>query len=180
MDLDFSKNYFELFGLPVSFELDASLMAERYRQLQSELHPDRYANASDQERRLSVQGASLINEAYQTLGTPLERARYLLQLKGVDTESGQDMSSDPMFLMEQIELREEMEAIESQADPFAALDKMDARIRSWNRELQQEFADAYAKDEFEKASKATQKLQFFNRLFDEIKRLEEKLEHELI
>jgi molecular chaperone HscB len=90
------------------------------------------------------------------------------------------MSSDPMFLMQQIELREEMEAIESQADPFAALGEMDARIRSWNRELQQEFADAYAADELEQAGKATQKLQFFNRLFDELKRLEEKFEHELI
>jgi molecular chaperone HscB len=180
MDLDFSKNYFELFGLPVGFELDEQLLAERFRHLQSELHPDRYANASDQERRLSVQGASLINQAYQTLRIPLERAKYLLQLKGIDTDSGQDMSSDPMFLMQQIELREEMEAIEGQADPFAALDKMDARIRSWNRELQQEFAEAYAEDELEQAGKATQKLQFFNRLFDEIKRLEEKLEHELI
>jgi molecular chaperone HscB len=180
MDLDFSKNYFELFSLPVGFDLDNSKLAEHYRSLQSELHPDRYASASEQERRLSVQGASLINEAYQTLKTPLSRARYLLELRGIDLESGQNLSSDPMFLMQQIELREEMEAVQGQADPLSALDKLDAQVRDWNKQLQQEFAEAYAVDELEKAGQAVLKLQFFNRLFDEIKRLEEQLEHELI
>ena len=180
MDLDFSKNYFELLGLPVGFDLDIAKLSENFRNLQSELHPDRYANASEQERRLSVQGASLINEAYQTLKTPLNRARYLLELRGVDLDSGQDMSSDPMFLMQQIELREEIESVKAKPDPLSALDKLDARVRTWSRELQQEFADAYAADDLEHAGQAVLKLQFFNRLFDELKRLEDQLEHELI
>ena len=71
---DFSKNYFELFGLPVGYIVDAKALAERYRELQRIVHPDRFANASDQERRLSVQGAALINEAYETLKDPIARS----------------------------------------------------------------------------------------------------------
>ncbi len=71
--LDFSKNYFELFGLPVGFIVDTDALAENYRELQRVIHPDRYANASEQERRLSVQGASRINEAFETLKDPIGR-----------------------------------------------------------------------------------------------------------
>ena len=53
--LDFSKNYFALFELPEHYDLDTADLAERYRELQRVVHPDRYANASEQERRLAVQ-----------------------------------------------------------------------------------------------------------------------------
>ncbi|HXK57292.1 MAG TPA: hypothetical protein PLZ16_11665 [Gammaproteobacteria bacterium] len=56
--LDFSKNYFELFGLPVGYIIDKVQLAERYRELQRVVHPDRFANASEQEKRLSMQGRS--------------------------------------------------------------------------------------------------------------------------
>jgi molecular chaperone HscB len=64
---DFQRNYFELFDLPVGFALDQATLGARYRQLQRELHPDRYAGASAHEQRLAVQYSSLINEAYATL-----------------------------------------------------------------------------------------------------------------
>ena len=81
--MSLTQNFFELFDIPVAFQIDSGLVAERYRKLQQALHPDRFANASDSERRLSVQRTAQVNEAFQTLKSPLLRARYLLQLKGI-------------------------------------------------------------------------------------------------
>ena len=64
MQQDFSKSYFELFDMPVEYDVDMGKLQSRYRELQRLTHPDRFASASDQERRLSVQQAALINEAY--------------------------------------------------------------------------------------------------------------------
>jgi len=84
--LNFSQNYFELFGLPNQFHTDLNALSERYRELQRVTHPDRYANASDQEKRIAMQGATLINEAFQTLKNPLQRAQYMLSLKGLNAD----------------------------------------------------------------------------------------------
>ena len=70
-----TQNHFELFGFPLVFDIDQTQLAERYRELQRSLHPDRFANASEQERRVSVQKAAQVNEAFQTLKAPLARAR---------------------------------------------------------------------------------------------------------
>jgi molecular chaperone HscB len=179
-DLDFSRSYFELFGLPESYDIDTALLAERYRSMQAALHPDRFASASDQERRLSVQGASWINEAYETLKDSLSRARYLLQLKGVDSDADKDTASDPAFLMQQIELREQLEQVESASDPLSALDQVAGEIRQWNLDLQEQFAVAYSGGDLDTARQSVLKMQFFNRLFDELRRKEEKLEDTLM
>ena len=71
---DFSKNYFDLFGLPVAFLLDANALAERYREVQKVVHPDRYASASEGEQRLAFV-ASLVVGPIQEL---LHLHRYIL------------------------------------------------------------------------------------------------------
>ena len=119
--VDFSKNYFELFGLPVGFRLDKAALSERYRELQRVVHPDRFASGSDQERRISLQQATLVNEAFESLKDPLKRAQYLLQLNGIHDE-GRETTKDTAFLMEQMELREALAEARHQADPHAALD----------------------------------------------------------
>ena len=106
MQADLSKNYFELFDLPASFDLDPADLAVRYRQLQRLFHPDRFASAPAPERRLSVQMTAQINAAFQTLKDPVARARYLLGLSGFDTAEETDTNMQPAFLMEQMELRE--------------------------------------------------------------------------
>ncbi len=119
-------NYFELFGLPTRFSLDTQLLAERHRELQRTFHPDKYANASPVERRLAVQRAAEINQAFHTLSDPVERARYLLQLQGVETEQAAAVSQ--AFLMEQMEMREALAEIREQPDPVAALEALIAAI----------------------------------------------------
>ena len=72
--MDFNTDHFSLFELPASFRLDAALLDRRYLEMQSRVHPDRFASAGDAERRLSLQWATRVNEAYQTLKKPLPRA----------------------------------------------------------------------------------------------------------
>ena len=104
-------NYFELFHLAPSFVLDANQLAVQYRQLQQQYHPDRYAAASDGERLQALQQASDVNAAYQTLKDPLSRAEYLLTLQGLDIRDEQQTLQDPEFLMQQLDWREELEAL---------------------------------------------------------------------
>ena len=83
---DFSRDHFELLGVPVKYAVDPARLERGYRDLQSQVHPDRFASATEAERRVAMQWATRANEAFRTLKDPVERARYLLQLKGYDTE----------------------------------------------------------------------------------------------
>ena len=78
-----TQNHFELFSLPQSYVLERAQLDARYRDMQRSVHPDRYASASDRERRISMQQATQINEAYEVLKDPLKRGRYLLALLGL-------------------------------------------------------------------------------------------------
>ncbi len=104
--IDFNADHFLLFKLPRLFRIDSGLLDQHYRALQAQIHPDRFANACDSERRLSLQWATQVNEAYQSLKTPLRRAQYLLLLAGheLDTHNNTAMPSD--FLIEQMDWRE--------------------------------------------------------------------------
>src|SRR5574343_2030981 len=104
--MDLTADFFSLFELPKSFRLNLSELDSRYRDVQAQVHPDRFANASDAERRLSMQWATHANEAYQTLKKPLERAKYLLHLAGYDIQAESNTAMPADFLMEQMEWRE--------------------------------------------------------------------------
>ena len=103
MAADHSTTHFQRFDLPQSFDVDAALLDERYRDSQRAVHPDRFVNASDQERRLSMQQATLLNEGYRILKDPLRRGRYLLELQGYRFDDEHHTTSDTAFLMEQRE-----------------------------------------------------------------------------
>ena len=104
--MSIAKNFFEIFSLPASWEMDQSVLDKKFRTLQLTFHPDRYANKNDFEKRLAVQTASTINQAYETLSSPLLRAQYLLKLEGFDADQESHITSDGQFLMQQMVLRE--------------------------------------------------------------------------
>jgi len=171
------QNYFELFGLKPAFELDIDSIAARYRDLQRAVHPDKFANAPDQERRLSVQQAAQINEAYQTLKLPLSRARYLLELNGI-TLNDNDTAMEPMFLMEQMELRESLAEVRGKPDPFAALMTLRDTIEGKERDFVADLSAAFGSGEqsaLEGARETVRKLQFMEKLLRELEELEEEL-----
>jgi molecular chaperone HscB len=102
----FDKNHFELLGLPIAYSVDPARLERGYHDLQTRVHPDRFASGSDAERRVAMQWATRANEAFRTLRDPLERARYLLRLKGYDTGEESNTAMPPDFLMQQMEWRE--------------------------------------------------------------------------
>ena len=104
--MDFKANHFALFGIKPAFRLDLSDLDSRYRDIQAQVHPDRFAHAGEAERRLSMQWATHANEAYQSLKKPLERAKYLLHLAGHDIQAESNTAMPADFLMEQMEWRE--------------------------------------------------------------------------
>jgi len=173
-----SQNYFSLFDLPVSFTINLDELESRYRDLQRALHPDRYASASDQERRISVQQTAHLNEAFHTLRDIPRRARYLLELKGIDFDDEKDTHFDGAFLMEQMELREELEAIEQAPDP---LEKVTQFLADLSQRKQRIFVglEALFSDEspenLDKAKQTVQKIRFLNRLQQEAEEQEEVL-----
>jgi len=175
--------YFELFGLPQSYVVDRALLDSRYRELQRSMHPDRFVNAGDLERRLAAQQATRINQAYQTLKDPLLRGRYLLELAGIDHHDEHRTTRDARFLMEQMELREALEEVRGAADAFAALGAIMDRIGSELDDLVAEVAGLLERndpDSLVAAGAALMKMQFYRRLQEEAVELEMQLEDELV
>jgi len=107
--VDFAADHFALFGLPKRFRLDRSALDSAWRDLQSRVHPDRFAAGSDAEKRVALQWASRVNEAYRVLRSPLQRARYLCEMAGHDVQAESNTAMAPAFLMQQMEWREALE-----------------------------------------------------------------------
>ncbi len=181
--LDFNQSYFKLFGLSEQFALDTSALATAFRELQAQYHPDRFVNADDQERRIAVQSTGYINEAHEALKSPRLRARYLLTLKGIEFDDEIDTTSDGMFLMQQMEMREALEDAQNASDdPEEALDeveKVGKEVKSLSESLQNDFLSNYDAEDFTAAKEAVLKMKFFERLSNEVKTLTEKLEDEM-
>ena len=127
--MDFRADHFALFGLNRAFRLDLSDLDSRYRDIQAQVHPDRFAHAGEAERRLSMQWATHANEAYQTLKKPLERAKYLLHLAGHDIQAESNTAMPADFLMEQMEWREAVIDARSGGDHHE-LEHLHNRLRS--------------------------------------------------
>ena len=172
------KNHFELFDLPVAFDINANDLAARYRELQRRVHPDKFANAPDQERRLSVQTTALINEAFQTLKDPVRRGRYLLSLRGIDIDEETDSAMDAAFLMEQMEWRESLEDMRHADDLRSQLTELTERIHQRMQDKIAQFRSAFEQgslQDIKRARNLVREMQFLEKMRQEIDDLEEEL-----
>ena len=174
--LNLKQNYFDLFGIDVGFDIDKSTLRARQQKLQAEFHPDRFVTGSDHEKRLSVQQASWVNEAYQTLLDPVKRSRYLLKLSGVEVKDESETTSDTDFLMEQIELREELDACRSHAQPLEQCDALELKLQGKLQMLADEFVGNYQAGKFDQAMAISRKMQFIQRLQEQVSELQLELE----
>ncbi len=119
-------NDFALFELPQQFAIDRAQLDERWKALQREVHPDRFAAEGAAAQRVAMQWSVRINEAYQRLKDPLKRAAYLCELRGVPVNAESNTAMPAAFLMQQMEWREalddtqEVGALEDLADEVAA------------------------------------------------------------
>ncbi len=166
--LDFSRDHFALFGLPASYELDGARLDQAYRDIQSEIHPDKFAHAGDAEQRLSMHWTTRVNEAYQTLRRPFDRANYLLQLQGVHAMDANNTSMPMDFLMQHMEWSEEL-ADARAAQDVAALDRMEKTLRNEAREFQARLAEQIdQKHDYPAAGETLRKLRFTDKLLAEV------------
>ncbi|HXZ53080.1 MAG TPA: Fe-S protein assembly co-chaperone HscB [Burkholderiales bacterium] len=170
------QNHFELFDLKPGFALDGAALEAAYRDIQARVHPDRFAHAGDAERRASMQWTTRVNEAYRTLKSPAARARYLLELQGVDVGLETNTSMPPEFLLEQMDLREALERAGAARDA-AALDALRAGLRRETRALEGALAEAIdARRDYAGAAGLVRKLVFLEKLGAEIDLAYEALE----
>jgi molecular chaperone HscB len=166
MTVNLNQNHFELFGLPARFAVDAAALEARYHELQREVHPDRFAAAPDAERRVSMQLATRVNEAYQTLKSPLERAVYILQLRGVDPKFETNTAMPSEFLMEQISWRERIEA---DAEKPEALLRLQSGLRGESRKVYETLHGQLDEGRDDQAASQTARmLMFYEKLDEEI------------
>lgn len=176
MPLGLHHSHFELFGLPVIFEIDLNHLDRAYRHLQAEVHPDRFASASDSDRRLSMQWATHANEAYQTLKNPLTRARYLLHLQGIDTQEESNTAMPAEFLMRQMEWREAIEEAQAATD-VEALEALSRELRYESQEMQAELsATLDERHDYPSACETVRKLRFLDKVQAEIDQAIEALD----
>lgn len=174
--MDFKQNHFELFGLPPVFRIDAGRLESAYREIQNQVHPDRFASGGEAEKRLSMQWATRVNEAYQTLRSTLNRARYLLQLQGIEALGDTNTAMPPAFLMQQMEWREaiaEGRAGRNLTVLDALMGGMRAEIKQVEIELASQIDDAR---DYDAAAVSVRKLKFLHKLIEEIGDAQEELE----
>lgn len=174
---DLKKNYFELFGLPLQFELEDRELTDRYKNLQRQLHPD--TEIDERRKRFAVQAAAHVNEAYRILRNPVDRAGYLLELKGYKADNQNGGQLTPDFLMQQIQLREEMETISGTDKPREVMLELRTRIEQEIRRYYEAFREQMRRQEYMAAGETVRKLQFFHRLQNEMDELQFELEVEL-
>jgi len=180
MNIDLTRNYFELFSFAESFVIDQDQLAEKYRALQSELHPDRFANASDQERRISVQTTAYVNEAYTTLKSDLKRSHYLLKLSDIEFNADTETSSDAEFLMQTMELHEQVEDASGAENPLDALDALSKQLKQQQQQLVSQLSAQFENNELDVAKETALKLQFYERLTNQVRKKQEQHEENLL
>lgn len=169
-------NHFELFELRPAFAIDAARLDEAYRRAQAAVHPDRFAAASDAERRASMQWTTRLNEAYRALKDPVQRAKHLLELHGVDVAFETNTQMPPQFLMQQLETRERLEAATAGKDA-AALDVLADELAGQRRALEEALGEAIdERSDYAGAADLVRKLMFLRRIGEEIDAAYEAIE----
>ncbi|MCG9057001.1 Fe-S protein assembly co-chaperone HscB [Laribacter hongkongensis] len=161
-------SYFELFDLPVRFAVDGEALETAYRKVQAEVHPDRFASAPEAERRRALELATEANEAFQTLRSPVARARYLLQLRGIDTQEETNTAMPVDFLMVQMEWREAVADARAASD-VEGLEQLAAAVRADRDELVAALVRSLdVTQEYDVAALGVRKLRFLDKLDQEI------------
>ena len=167
--------HYALFDLQPAFKLDLEQLAARYRELARAVHPDRFADASEREQRQALEQSAGLNEAYQTLKNAPLRARYLLSISGREVPPEVTVH-DPAFLMQQMQLREELEDLQDSSD-VAGVAVFKRSVKVAQDELNDSFAACWDDAaQREQAERLMRRMQFLDKLSYEVRQLEERLD----
>lgn len=161
------QNHFELFQLPQRFAVDAGALDSAYRDVQSRVHPDKFVNATDAEKRVAMQWATRANEAYQTLKNAQKRAQYLCELNGVDLQTESNTAMPVAFLMQQMEWREALGDARAAKDT-GALDTLDRDLRAARKDQLAQIERQLDAGDFAAAAQGVRALMFLEKFGEEV------------
>lgn len=166
------QNHFELFQLPQQFAVDSAQLDRAYREVQNTVHPDKFVQASEAEKRVAMQWATHANEAYQTLKKPLKRATYLCQLQGVDLQTESNTSMPAAFLMQQMEWRETFEDARH-SNNISALLALEKELHDALKSSLQQVGSALDAQDYKAATLHIRTCMFLEKFIADIAALEE-------
>lgn len=175
MNLNLQSNDFELFGIPLQFTQDRSVLDARWKELQREAHPDKFAAQGAAAQRVAMQWSVRINEAYQRLKDPLQRASYLCELNGAAINAENNTAMPAHFLLQQMEWREALDEAKSVAD----LEKIAAQTHASEREQMTKIAQALdMQKDYAEAARQVRSLMFIERFASEVDSRIDQLENQ--
>ena len=163
--MNLQSSDFELFDLAPCFAQDSGAIEARWKELQREVHPDKFSTEGAAAQRVAMQWSVRINEAYRRLKDPLKRAAYLCELRGepVNAENNTAMARD--FLMQQMQWREELE----DATSIDELDRLAAQVASARLALLQQCAQLLdEKQDYKAAVQQVRALMFIERFASDV------------
>lgn len=161
------QNHFDLFQLPQQFSIDVAALDAAYREVQGRVHPDRFVNAGDADKRVALQWATQANEAYQALKNPLKRATYLCELNGVDLNTETNTAMPPAFLMQQMEWREALQQARTTKD-LAALESLEAELVAVRRVKMRQIEMYLEARDFTQAAEGIRQAMFLEKFGEEL------------
>ena len=162
----FGKNYFEIFDVAQTYDVDQKGLLNRYLGLQRKFHPDRYIASSDAEKRINMQWVAEINLAFETLSDDLKRSIYLLKLNGHELEENPTLEKG--ILLKQIELREGLEEIKRDSDYELALTGFKKETEKELESLKSHLKAAFSIGDSEAIKNLIYEQQFLTKLIGEI------------
>jgi molecular chaperone HscB len=165
--IDFSLDYFALFGLPPRYRFDPDQLDAAYHALQRSVHPDRYAAAGEAERRVALQSSARVNEAYRALKDPVGRAQYLLSLRGIDALAESNTALAMEFLQRELERREAVAAAQA-AGGAGELAAILVEVRADAARLETALADHLERQAWDAARDAVRELRFLTKVAGDI------------
>ena len=161
------QNHFDLFNLPPRFSLDTGALDAAYRDVQGQVHPDRFVNATDAEKRVAMQWATRANEAYQTLKNPQKRAQYLCEQHGIDLQTESNTAMPMAFLMQQMEWREALGDARAAKD-LAALEELDEQVKQERKARLVQIGEQLDAGDYEQAAQGVRALMFLEKFGEEL------------
>ena len=157
-----SINFFTLLQLPEAFVIDLETLHQNYQSIQKDIHPDRFATFDDEAKLESIKKTAQVNDAYQTLKSPIRRAEYLLQLKGINIHDEKYTAVPQDFLMQQMEWREELETHKLDK---VALEKLAQDIQKNKNDMMNQLPSFFDdKNHLNDAIRVTRELNFIEKI----------------
>ena len=170
--MNLQSDDFELFGVPRRFAQERSALDARWKELQREAHPDRFAAQGAAAQRVAMQWSVRINEAYQRLKDPQRRAAYLCELHGAPIRAEDNTAMPAAFLMQQMQWREDLE----DATSAAAVDALDTEVQQARRAALERCATLIdMQSDFAGAAQQVRALMFIARFAKDIAQRQDQL-----